>query len=81
MALLTLIRVSRQLFKGADASAKITGLLEKETHPHVHRTFYRVAILVYVEHIAVSLHHGLEIEGGITAAATMVELIAHVCGG
>jgi len=55
--------------------------IDHDKHPHVYRCYYCTAIAIYVMHITVSLMHGVQIEGGVTAAAATVELIAHVAGG
>jgi hypothetical protein len=72
--------IFRQVFKGAKASAKLSGLMDAANHPRIHHAYYSTAIVVYAAHIAVSLHKGFEIEGTITAAAALIELVAHLSG-
>lgn len=80
-AAIATFRVLRQVFKGSKAMARLCDMLDHDKHPHVYHAYYCTAIVVYVTHISVSLAHGIEVEGTVTAAATMVELIAHIIGG
>lgn len=80
MLTLVTLRIARQVFKGSKAFGCLSGLLEKANHPKIHHAYYSVAIVVYLAHITVSLQHGFEVEGTITAAAAALELIAHVAG-
>lgn len=79
MFALFVIRVLRRAFRGTTFGAHLSGLLDKEFHPRVHHVYYGAAIVVYLAHITVSLHHGIEAESCVTAAAAFVELIAHLC--
>jgi hypothetical protein len=80
MLVLASVRVVRQICIRTANAAKVSNLLEKANHPKIHHAYYGIAIVVYLAHITVSLQHGFEVEGTITAAAAALELIAHVAG-
>lgn len=81
MIALHVFRILRQVFKGSKAMAHILDVLDHDKHPHVYHCYYCTAIVVYVVHLTVTLMHGIEMESGATAAATVIELIAHVTAG
>lgn len=74
MAFIFVLRMVRRF-------VKLEGLLNKELHPHVYHVYYCAAIVIYLSHIIVSLQHGFETEGTVTASAAALELLAHICGG
>jgi len=80
-AAVSTFRVLRQVFKGSKIIAHLCDILDHDKHPHVYHAYYCTAIVVYVTHISVSLAHGIEVETSVTAAATTIELIAHIIGG
>ena len=80
MLALAIFRVLRQVFKGSKAAGRIAGVLDKGSHPRLYKCYSAAAIIIYMTHIVINLAHGFQVESGVTAAATTVELIGHLMG-